>query len=253
MPKRKLLYALVGLMAISSAASSIQAADLPMSPGLKLHYGMTQGNLHQDLNANSMLGIGLTLDLAKVGQGTVFGELTYSYFAGLDFAKQFDPKATPFVSGTPGGTVFPGGRVYANTSADNRKNQLTGFDVRGGYRAPLGWGWNWQAGLSLESLKYEQQASGQLFYNTPTILTTQASPFNESIATTSHTNKMNLGAFGGLQFPFGEAFSFEVNLATVGYSSINYVPKVYSGATVATTETKTRRGFVLDFAIGTKF
>lgn len=238
MPKRKLLNALLGMLAISSTASFLGAEDLPMNPGLKLHYGLTGGNLHEDMNANSMLGLGITLDFAKIGQGTVFGELNYSYFAGLDYAQQFAPRAS-------GGTLFPGGRVYADTSADNRKNQASGFGVKAGYRAPLGWGWNWQGGLSLDSLKYEQQASGQLLYNTP--------PVSESIATTSHTNKLNVGAFAGLQFPFGEAFAFEVNLATVGYSSINYLPKVYTGAAAATTETKTRRGFVLDFALSTKF
>jgi hypothetical protein len=236
MPTRKLLTALAGLVLVAGSVSTLGAADLPFNPGVKFRFGVVGGALQEDLNKNQMVGFSLTADLMTWGSSTLFGELTYTTISG-------DQKTAMFKELKDGGSPFPGGTVEVNDSADTRKNGLAGFGLRAGYRAPLAWGWNYQAGLTLDSLKYTQEALG---YLTPTV------EANESIATKCTTNKLNVGAFAGLHRPFGD-FSFEVNVSTVGYSSINYVPRVYSGLATATTETSTRRGIMLDIALGLKF
>ncbi len=235
MPTRKLLTALAGLVLVAGSVSTLGAADLPLNPGVKFRFGVTGGALHEDMNKNAMVGISITADLATWGQSAIFGELGYMTMNG-------DNKTMEFGAA---GTQFPGGLVQASTSADTRRNSLNGFTLRGGFRSPLVWGWNYQAGLTFDSLKYTQEALGQLVGTGP-------GGINESIAAKPTENKLNVGAFAGLHRPFGESFSFEVNVSTVGYSSVNYMPRVYTGVAAAS-ETKTRRGYMLDIALGMKF
>lgn len=241
MPKNKATLLIAGVMLASCAAASrLEAFEAPTNYGLKVRAGATAGNLHEDMNRNETLSFSLTADFAKVGKGALFGEFGFYYYGGMN-------KATAFGSSKGTGTAVPSGTLYAETSADMRKNQMQGFGLRAGYRAPLGWGWDWQAGMSLDSLRYSQEAVGQLQ------VTVNKVNVIESFAVTPHTNKMNVGAFAGVQRALNDDVTFEVNVATVGYSSINYVPKTYTGAAAAQTETKTRRGFQLEFGFGMRF
>jgi len=124
-----------------------------------------------------------------------------------------------------------------------RRNKLSGFSARLGYRSAFGTSdFSWQAGLVLDGLKSRQEASGQLTVGAAI----------ESIAVTPEKTKIRPGGFAGVYSEISEDISLELNLFTVSYSRVNWVPQTYSGRPAAA-EYKDRMGFALECAIGFRF
>lgn len=211
------------ILGLLLAGSSLSAQDWAF--GLNVRGGITSGGITDDMRSKKMLGLGVDGSYSLGKRAAVFGELTFTTMPGKDY---FEPMP---------------GTVTLSGSTDRRKNSLQGFGLRGGYRAAIAdWGWSWQAGLSFDKLKSRQEVSGQI----------QVGANIEALAATPESNKMNLGAFAGMHTQLTEDITFQFNVATVGYSQVNWVPQSYSGQPAAAT-TRNRRGIVLEAALGFRF
>jgi opacity protein-like surface antigen len=246
------LLASVGLV----AQTTTKPGDLGFT--LKLHGGATAGNLKDDLHSQSMLGLGFEGSWALSSTGAIIGEFTFSSFGGGEGYDNTKFSGPIYIAG-PVDNV--GGQpIYLRTSSsvDYRKNTLQGFSLRAGYRGTFAGSWSWQAGLSLDGLKYRQEASGQLqpLYTLnpppppPAPSVVAAGPY-EGFALTPTKTKFGVGAFAGVKFQFSDNFSLETNLISVGYGNLNYQPFTYTGQAPATSS-ETRRGILLEVAFGMK-
>lgn len=244
----------VSTLAVALLASGGLMAQTTPKPGdlafaFKVHAGATAGNLKDDLHAESMLGLGVEGSYALSASGEIIGEITFSSYgggAGYDNTKFSGPVYVAGPSSTVGGQP-----VYLQTgsSVDYRKNTLQGFSLRGGYRGTFARIWSWQAGLTLDGMKYRQEASGQLQPRVGSPAT-NAGPY-EGFALTPTKTKVALGAFAGVKLQFSDNFSVETNLLSVGYGTANYQPFTYTGQ-APTVSSETRHGVVLEVAFGLK-
>lgn len=219
------------------------------SPGfaIKFHGGGTAGSLKDDLHAQNMLGLGIEGTYALSPNSAIIGELTFSsYGAGKGYD---NTKLTGTVYAGDGLSNVGGTPVTLAlaSSVDYRKNSLQGFSLRGGYRSTFSGIWAWQAGLTLDRMQYRQEASGTL---QPRVgASAYGSP--EGFAVTPTKTGIGIGVFAGVKAQFSENFSFETNLLSVGYTSINYQPFTYTGKAPSST-TQNRHGFLLEMAFGLK-
>lgn len=217
--------ALAATFACAVSALGAQTAAGGFSGGVKVRAGFTSGDVQTDMQANKITGMGLEFAYGLTSSSAVFGELVYLNFASTDY---WNP--------------LPASATFA-TSVDLRKNRLEGFVIRGGFRSAFGpKGLSWQAGLDLDRLRSRQEVSGQIVIGSTT----------EGLAATPENTKINIGLFGGLHYDLGDSATLELNLVSIGYGKVNWVPRSYSGTT-ATAETTTRRGFVYEAAVGFKF
>ncbi|HJW71208.1 MAG TPA: hypothetical protein VJ486_00010 [Geothrix sp.] len=241
-------------LAVALLASVGLVAQTTPKPGdlgftLKLHGGATAGNLKDDLHSESMLGLGFEGSWALSSTGAIIGELTFSSFGGGEGYDNTRFSGPIYIAGpvdNVGGVPIT---LQTGTSVDYRKNTLQGFSLRAGYRGTFAGTWSWQAGLSLDSLKYRQEASGQLQPKVGTTAT-NAGPY-EGFALTPTKTKFGVGAFAGVKFQFSDNFSLETNLISVGYGTQNYQPFTYTGQ-APTTSSETRHGILLEVAFGMK-
>ncbi len=206
-----------------AAPLSAQATQDGLELGLKLKAGATAGALKEDLRANKMVGAGIFASY-HMGGGALIGEVSYQYFSAVDYW-----------------APLPAGSTTAN-SVDRRRNNLSGWNVRAGYRAPLFAGWHWQAGGGLDILKSRQEVSGQITSGTNV----------EGLSVTPETTKMSPSVFGGIYTKVGDSFTFEANVVSVGYSRVNWITAT-SGAGTPRAETTARRGLVLEACFGFRF
>lgn len=235
------------------ASGGLMAQTTP-TPGdfafaFKLHAGATAGNLKDDLHAESMLGLGVEGSYALSSTRAIIGELTFSSYGGGEGYDNTKFTGSVYIAGP---TDNVGGQpVYLlpTSSVDYRKNTLQGFSLRGGYRQTFRGIWAWQAGLTLDGMKYRQEASGQL---QPKVGTPPANAgAYEGFALTPTKTKLALGAFAGLKVQFSDNFSLEANLLSVGYGTANYQPFTYTGQ-APTVSSETRHGVLLEVAFGLK-
>lgn len=196
----------------------------------KFHAGITAGDIQEDLNRNKVFGVGGEVSYGFAG-GAIFGEFLYNKYSSEDFAPPMPAGA--YQNPTGAGSV------------ELRKWHLSGFSVRAGYRRALFADWNWQAGLTLDSLKNRQEVS--LTYRNA------AGAILETAAVTPESTKLSPGLFGGLHTELATGVSFEVNLRTVGYDRVNYVTRTASGAAAPSLETKSRTGLACEIGLGFKF
>jgi hypothetical protein len=244
-----LLFLTSALLAGSclQAQAPVKAGDFDFS--VKLHAGAAAGNLKDDLHAESMLGLGFEGTYAISPASALIGEVTFSSYGGgtgYDNTKFSGPIYIAGPTDTVGSTPIT---LQTGSSADYRKNSLQGFSLRGGYRGFINDTWSWQAGLSLDGLKYRQEASGTL---QPKIgsTSTNAGPL-EGFALTPTKTKVGIGAFAGMRLHLSSEFSLEANVLSVGYGTANYQPFTYTGQT-PTVDSETRHGFLDEVAFGMK-
>ncbi len=258
-------------LAATFACAALAAADPKgLDFAVKFKAGTTAGNLKDDTHDNKLLGLSFAGSWS-LGDGASFiGELGYSYFGGGEFDAMQRSGTFYYNPASPSSTyngnpvtliiVSPSGAANAQGSADARRNKLEGFSARFGYARKFFGTWSWQAGLTLDKLKSRQEVAGTLrpVYlagTTPTPIPVPGQPtgvyYYEALSATPESSKVNVGAFAGVKTAIGENFSFEINLLSVGYSQVNYVPFTYSGVAAQST-TSTRRGLGLEFAFGLK-
>lgn len=217
-------------IAMASAGLSAQDGSSKLGGGVKVRIGVDSGAVQEDTQANKLLGVGVGLTYSLSKSSAIIGELTYT---------QFSSRITPNPILAPANPALSG---------DMRKNKLSGFSARLGYRSAIGsTDFSWQAGLVLDGLKSRQEASGQL-----AVGAVIGTAVIESIANTPEKTKIRPGGFAGVYSEISEDISLELNLFTVSYSRVNWVPQTYSGRPAAA-EYKDRMGFALECAIGFRF
>lgn len=239
--------AILAGMVPAMAQAAPKSGDLDF--GIKFHAGATAGSLKDDMHAQNMLGLGLEGAYALNANSAIIGELTFSaYGAGKGYDNTVG-RTNGTVYGSDGLTAVAGVplTLAIASSTDYRKNTLQGFSLRGGYRATFSGMWAWQAGLTLDHMQYRQEANGTL---QPRLGATAYGSL-EGFAVTPVKSAMGIGAFAGVKAQFSDNFSFETNLVSVGYTSINYQPHTYTGMAPAYT-TQTRHGVLLEVAFGLK-
>jgi hypothetical protein len=226
---RTIIPALVTTLSASTgllAQSAPKAGDFNFD--LKLRMGATAGNLKDDLHAESMLGMGIEGSYALSSRGAVIGELAFYTFGGATGYDNTRLSGPIYIAGPT--TTVGGHPIYLQTSSsvDYRKNTLQGFSLRGGYRGVISDLWSWQAGLSVDALKFRQEASGTL---QPKVDPgpVNAGPY-EGFAVTPTKTKTSVGAFAGVKLQIATHFSHEANLVSVGYGTADYQPFTYTRA-----------------------
>lgn len=223
--------ALATAIAFVLAGTGLSAQEAPsFGGGIKARFGVDSGNVQKDTNANKMLGVGMSFTYSLAKGSTIIGELTYTQFSSVTFPNPVLAPANPALSG------------------DMRRNKLSGFSARFGYRKAIGeTEWSWQAGLLMDRLKSRQEVSGQL-----AVGATIGTAVIESLVATPESTKLRPGAFAGVYTNISPDISLEFNILTVGYSQVNWVPQTYSGQTAAAVSTN-RTGLALECAFGFRF
>ena len=233
-----------------------KAGDLEFN--FQPRYGTTMGNVKDDMHMDQSLGLGLQGKYALTSSSWFEGDLVYTYYPG----KVYDNvKYSGAIYDPNGATASTATNVVGNyylglTSADARKNYMSGLSLRAGYGAKINEDWSWHAGLSIDMFKYTQEASGTVkpYYITQA---PEANPvahnsgYYETIGTVPHKASAGIGAWGGVNYKISENFHLELNALTMGYTTQNYVPYTYSGQ-APTVETKSRHGFGLEVVFGLK-
>jgi hypothetical protein len=245
------------LAAISLFATLGAAEPKGLDLSAKFRAGATAGNLKDDSRSNKMMGLSLA-GAWNLGDGAaLIGELGYTYFDAGEYDAMARSGSIYYNPAAPSST-YNGNPVFLSieSSADSRKNRLEGFGARFGYSKRFAPDWSWQAGLTLDSFKSRQEVSGTLrpvYGPTAWVGNGTAVPggYYEALTSTPTSSKLNVGAFAGVKTQLGDNFSFEVNLLSVGYTRVNWVPFSYSGQT-ATSTTTNRRGIGLEFGFGLK-
>jgi len=229
----------LAILTATGASLAAQGASDKWDIGMKIRGGATFGDLADDMNSAKFFGLGLAGSWS-LGQGkALVFDVAFLRIPGKDTLRPLP--ANVIVNPTPAPNATIG-------STDRRKNDLQGFSVRFGYRAPMAsTGWDWQAGISLDKLQSRQEAAGHL-----TVGTVPATAIVESIAATPTSSKVLPGAFLGMVKKVGEDFTVEFNAFSLGYSQVEWVPRAYSGTTAAATSSN-RRGFGLEIAVGFRF
>ena len=257
----KLMKAALAAISVSAVLGAADPKGLDFA--VKFKAGTTMGNLKEDTRDRKLMGLSFAGSWGLGNGGSLIGELGYSYFGGREYDAMKRSGTFYYNTSAPSSTytgipvtliiVNPSGTPNANGSADARRNKLEGFGARFGYSRTFSGTWSWQAGLSLDKYKFRQEVAGTLrpVYMVGTTVTVVPGGYYEALSATPEASKLNLGAFAGVKTAIGENFSFEVNLLSIGYTQVNWVPFTYSGTPAAAT-TSTRRGLGLEFAFGLK-
>lgn len=228
---KKLLWR--SLLLLAAGCSLPLSAQAGLTYGMKFGAGPTLSSAGEQ-KARAAINFAFLAERPFSGGATLFAELGYRFF------RAEDHEVTRFGTGyAPGGATGP---IVNTSSVDIRKDTLEGYLLSAGYRRPLVGDLSWQAGLTLGSMRSMQEVTGQITVGT----------YREGLNYTPSKTAFGLGAFAGLQYRASKDFFLELNVASVGYSEVNYVPFAYTGQP-ATTETKTKNRLVLDANLGFRF
>lgn len=245
------------LAAISVCAALGAADPKGLDLAVKFKAGATAGNLKDDTHDNKLMGIALGGSWSLGGGAALIGEVGFTYFGGGEYDAM--PRSGTFYynpaapSSTYNGAPVTIAIASPSGSADARKNRLEGFGARFGYAQKAFDTWSWQVGLSVDRYKSRQEVAGTLrpVYFVGSTMTAVPGGYYEALTATPESSKVNLGAFVGVKTSIGENFSFEVNLLSIGYTQVNWMPFTYTGQAAASTTTN-RRGLGIEFAFGLK-
>ena len=246
---RTLIPALALLMTAGSALmGQTTTAKGDVDFAFKPRYGVTFGNVKDDMGMDQMLGLGLQGRYAMSSTSWLDAELVYSYYPGKEYnATQYNgptygPNGTGYATTNASGTAYT---LDPNTSIDSRKNHMTGFSLKFGYESMFATSWSWQAGLSLDMLQYTQEVSGTLKpVGAPT-------GYYEGLSYTPHKTSAGIGAYAGVKYMITPDFSLDFNAVTMGYKTQNYNPTTYTGQLPDVTS-DSRHGFGIEVAFGLK-
>ncbi len=218
---------------------AVATASLPLAAQARISYGIKFGagpvvSSAGDQKARATLNFALTAERPFGVDAVLFGELGYRFFRSeIHEVTRFGTGYTP-----SGGT----GTIVNSSSVDDRNDTLQGYVLNAGYRRQIVGMWHWHAGLILSSLTSTQEVTGQI----------QVGTSREGLNYTPSKTAFGLGAFAGIQAQTSKSFFLELNLSSLGYSQVNYIPLSYTGQP-ATTETKTKNKLVVDANLGFRF
>ncbi len=251
----------LGLLAQESSAS----VDEGFHHFVVLKTGMTSGNLSTDLNSHSVFEYALQTR-TNLRSGRLLLELGYTFHPGLEKDRMRTSGTVCFNPAAPSTQKDPNNpyRLSPKSSVDDRKNTFEGFVMRAAYEMRLGgvlgndiYG---HAGLGISRYKARQEAVGTLRVvygaDSPTSTTggTLADPkelIYEGIYQTPEATKIGIEPFVGASMAIGERYHLQVDLRSVAYPQVNWMPWTYTGQT-AHAEVTNRRGFSAVVGFGLK-
>jgi hypothetical protein len=236
------------------------AADGGPSFEFKLRGGLTAGTLRRDQGANQTYGFGFAAR-RPWAEGTLALELSYDVMAGQYFDRMPVGGAVygPALAGTSDPATGHPYYLTQSNSIDWRKEQASGWSLKAGYAAPLGWwdGLSWQGGVSLDAYQTSSEFTATLrpMYLggtdglTPTqAVDAQGAKYYEGIAQVRKGTTLAPGAFLGLRQQVGEDFALELNLRNFGARHYDWRPGTTTGRPAAMDES-THRGFLVEFCL----
>lgn len=155
-------------------------------------------------------------------------------------------------------------RLSPKSSVDDRKNTFEGFVLRAAYEmrlgSVLGSEVHGHAGLGVSRYKARQEAVGTLRpvygVDAPTSANggTLADPKDliyEGIHQTPEATKIGIEPFMGVSMAIGERYHLQIDLRSVAYPQVNWMPWTYTGQ-AAHAEVTSQRGFSAVVGFGLK-
>jgi hypothetical protein len=244
-------------LALSSGVSLMGQAVNPgdFDGSFKPRYGTTFGNIKTDTKMDQSLGLGIEGRYALTGSSWIVGELVYEYYPGKEYDNTqltgpvYVPSGSSYVTGDANGAYV----LKPASSVDSRKAYMAGMSARVGYEAMFSTEWSWQAGITVDFLKYTEEVSGALtpLTSSGTRIPLPSGYYYESLAVTPHKVSPGVGAFAGVKYMISHDFSLEFNAVSMGYSTQYYNPTTYSGEAPSVSK-ESRHGFGLEVAFGLK-
>jgi|GEM_PF-1667414 len=248
----------------------LRSQESPYDFNLKIRSGASSGSLAQANDNKRQIGFSVGVQRPWLN-GHLTADLTFDLYSGRNADHTqfsgpiyFDP--TGKMDGSSAVTDVGGEALYLDpiNSIDMRKHSVSGFGLRAGYMAklPISWmqDWSWQAGISLDRLQTKYEVAQTLIPVYGPDATYAGSMWNydpanpdyyEGLADVHTATKLGPGLYAGLVVPLNNEYHFEMNLRSVGYTQVDYLPFTYTGKKAAFTES-TKYGFVIEFAFGMK-
>ncbi len=189
----------IAVMALAQA-SFVHAVDTDWSGSLKVRSGFQVASRKDHLSPQ-MLGFGVEAS-GPLASGRIGVELGFFYKPGTQHL--IDPQFMAVVSGK---TVAP------KASADSRKNQVEGLNLRLSYELPRSWG-AYRAGLQVGSLKFRQEYVATVG---------DGSTYEDTYNGVVDKGSLSVSPYIGVSFPVLEHHALEVNLLALNYKAAHYI------------------------------
>lgn len=228
----------------------------------KVRVGLNAGSIVQDLRDNKAIGLGAQASFPLSASSALTAEIGYDYLPGRGrdlvpgmlgqnvFAKD---AAGNIVTAGPNGAPLQIVIDGSNGSKDVRKRGLEGFSLRGGYRAalPLMEGLAWQAGLSLDAYRSDNEFSGVLrpVYKAADGKLVRVG--GESWVENRERKAFNVGLFAGVAYQLHPNHKLEFNVRNIGYGLKDYRPFTTTGKPAEIVDAR-GRGWVFECALTVK-
>jgi hypothetical protein len=222
------------------------------APKYELGYKMGWG---QTFSAEDAQKNTFSVHAALVGKmrlddaSSLIGEFGYRYFKAEDFENPL-PLTAYRIDGST--TTFS-----QKTSIDDRQCALDGLYVSAGYRRliPGSKTWSWQAGINLHALKSTDQRIGEIRVAGPTGTVGKIDETTDQrygLSQVNSKNSLKPGFFAGVHGFITNDVFLEVNVMTVAYNQLTFMPFPYTGQP-ATFATKSQTKKVLEVSAGFRF
>lgn len=242
----------------------LASALLPLAAqeyDLKVRVGLNAGSIVQDLRDNKALGLAAQATFPLGASSALTAELGYDYMPGRGKDRIPERAGQTLYAQTPGGVVTtgPNGKplqvlIDRNLgSRDIARRSFEGFSLRGAYRAalPVFEGLAWQAGLSLDAYRSDNEFGGAtrpVYVGNDGKLATIG---GESWVENHERKAFTVGAFAGLVYQLHPNHKLEFNVRNIGYGLKDFKPFTYTGRKGEVVDAN-GRGWVFECALSVK-
>ena len=199
-----------------ASASLVQAQETGFTKDFKLRFGYAPSP--KDHLRGESEGLGLNLGYAMGGAGKVALELGYFYKTGDNYYTLPDASLKNAGLTTPMVTSL-------SQSAEDKRNEFSGFAVRLSYQNKLAGDWDYQGGLQFGA-KFKHQYVGDVRGGW-SAGSTSASDWRDLYNGTPVNGGMNVSPYLGASYRFDKDSSLEMNVLFLRYEAIEY--KHYAG------------------------
>jgi hypothetical protein len=232
---------LLALLLGAIGASGLEADDGPYSYQMKIHLGLTAGDVQKTHFDNKVIGYGLEAkrnvhDWFGIN-GSLFAEVVWEYVPGRHHEVypwgNWDPETRAWDNNPL--RRFDGTPLFIQHSFDNRKEYGQGINLKLGYAAampamgpaPLAdflRDVEWFGGLSIDRFRVNSEVKYTLIFNSNT--TIQAGTYDGG-AFVEQGAQITPGVFAGLRYKLKESIGFEISLRNFGMWHFEYTPPAY--------------------------
>ncbi len=247
---------LVCLAAVACGLMPLQAQDKPITYDVKIHIGLTAGDLQKTHYDNKLIGFAAAAAYSLGGNRKVIGEVGFDYVPGRGRDTMPTSGAIYHNPGAPS-SQYNGSALWLHpsNSVDHRKEGFQGFSLRGGYsdKLPFLEGVVWFAGLSLDRYKVTSEFLGTLnpVYGTPASFKTVSASTYEGWSFQKQSSKLGMGFFAGVGMVLNPNLRTEFTLRNIGAATFDHRPFTYTGKPAETRES-TVRGWVFELGLALK-